>query len=415
MPGLGFQAFYVFDPADLPLFDPDRDPADLAREAAEFESHYADHAPRVSDILLRHLGTLRGVSRVLGDDAMRAAQAGDAKTTIDDLLAIFDIADHADEQKLLINQLVTISIWADALERTSRVIVDHPDLLSDEQLVRLAQRINKTRGYRIDYAGERYQIYDTIQHLYTENGRGNGHLDMVAIDRLIVDRGASLDGRYPEPPAMLSRLMINAISVGISPALVMLTADREETIELVDRIFKLYAEDADVPMWVRPQSKGDAELERVFDDSSYARLRYTPIAIYLNSIGAVRETVSKYVALADGSIAALALQRYRLAHGQYPDTLDALIPTYLNELPLDPLNGEPLRYRHIDGRSLLYGLGTDRDDDGGRWTRGAEGKINFQFKWEASDEAFVPDGDWPVWPRYEGAYDASAPEEDLSD
>jgi hypothetical protein len=42
---------------------------------------------------------------------------------------------------------------------------------------------------------------------------------------------------------------------------------------------------------------------------------------------------------------AVALRRYRLEHGQYPDTLSGLVPAYVASVPIDPLNGEPPVYQ----------------------------------------------------------------------
>ena len=63
---------------------------------------------------------------------------------------------------------------------------------------------------------------------------------------------------------------------------------------------------------------------------------------------------------------ACALERYRLAHGRLPDTLEALAPEFIEEIPHDVVNGEPLRYRlAADGQYLLYSVGWDGVDDGG--------------------------------------------------
>ena len=40
----------------------------------------------------------------------------------------------------------------------------------------------------------------------------------------------------------------------------------------------------------------------------------------------------------------IALERHYLARGTYPESLDALVPTFITALPLDPFTGEPLRY-----------------------------------------------------------------------
>jgi hypothetical protein len=41
---------------------------------------------------------------------------------------------------------------------------------------------------------------------------------------------------------------------------------------------------------------------------------------------------------------AVALRRFRLEHGQYPDALPALVPTYMPSLPIDPQTGRPPSY-----------------------------------------------------------------------
>jgi hypothetical protein len=68
----------------------------------------------------------------------------------------------------------------------------------------------------------------------------------------------------------------------------------------------------------------------------------------------------------EGQIAC-ALERYRLAHGEYPETLDALLPGFIQQLPRDIINGAPLKYRRTDnGKFLLYSVGWNETDEGGK-------------------------------------------------
>ena len=60
------------------------------------------------------------------------------------------------------------------------------------------------------------------------------------------------------------------------------------------------------------------------------------------------------------------LERYRLAHGKYPASLDALAPHFMAKIPHDIINGEPLHYRRRDdGQFVLYSVGWNETDDGG--------------------------------------------------
>ncbi len=69
---------------------------------------------------------------------------------------------------------------------------------------------------------------------------------------------------------------------------------------------------------------------------------------------------------ADAARLACALERYRLAHGSIPDSLDSLIPQFINQIPQDVIDGQPMRYRrNADGGFSLYSIGINARDDGG--------------------------------------------------
>jgi hypothetical protein len=66
------------------------------------------------------------------------------------------------------------------------------------------------------------------------------------------------------------------------------------------------------------------------------------------------------------ALLACALERHRLAKGSYPETLSELAPDWVAEIPNDPLTGEHLKYRRLEGgRFDLYSVGWNLEDDGG--------------------------------------------------
>ncbi len=66
-------------------------------------------------------------------------------------------------------------------------------------------------------------------------------------------------------------------------------------------------------------------------------------------------------------ITALALERFRLRHGVYPNALAQLVPELASSVPVDFMDGQPLRYRPTnDGHFVLYSVGLDCIDDGGK-------------------------------------------------
>lgn len=68
------------------------------------------------------------------------------------------------------------------------------------------------------------------------------------------------------------------------------------------------------------------------------------------------------------SRAGLACRLCKSRTGQYPDSLEALVPGILKEVPIDPFTGKALVYRREGEGFVVYSLGTNEKDDGGRST-----------------------------------------------
>ena len=94
------------------------------------------------------------------------------------------------------------------------------------------------------------------------------------------------------------------------------------------------------------------------------------------------QTTARNQTMINQALIVCALERFRLAHGQYPETLDALAPQFIAAIPHDVIGGQPLHYRRAaDGTFLLYSVGWNGLDDGG-----TPGKS-------------ITEGDW-VWPVF---------------
>lgn len=63
------------------------------------------------------------------------------------------------------------------------------------------------------------------------------------------------------------------------------------------------------------------------------------------------------------TVSSVALYQYERDHGTLPDNLQALVPTYMKELPRDYFDGRPLRY--AKDKRILYSVGEDLEDSGG--------------------------------------------------
>jgi hypothetical protein len=65
----------------------------------------------------------------------------------------------------------------------------------------------------------------------------------------------------------------------------------------------------------------------------------------------------------------MAVARYRLAHNEWPADLAELVPGDLKELPKDPYDGQPLRYRRTPDGVDIYSVGEDLVDNQGTLAR----------------------------------------------
>lgn len=126
----------------------------------------------------------------------------------------------------------------------------------------------------------------------------------------------------------------------------------------------------------------DPRAHRVFpgtvNDLQYqvdsAKARWDVLApwnfLYILSTGPVLSGTINFCRAAawiDETRIACALERYRLAHGAYPSSLDALAPDYIAVVPHDVITGEPYPY-HLkpDGLFLLYSIGWNQTDEHGQ-------------------------------------------------
>ena len=66
------------------------------------------------------------------------------------------------------------------------------------------------------------------------------------------------------------------------------------------------------------------------------------------------------------ALTALAIERYRLANNQLPETLEQLVPDFLESIPLDPFTGTPLLYtKTAENHYIVYSVGEDLTDNNG--------------------------------------------------
>ncbi len=86
----------------------------------------------------------------------------------------------------------------------------------------------------------------------------------------------------------------------------------------------------------------------------------------LPAMGRTTRLYGRYYAGFVTTRTAMAVLRYRLKHQQLPETLALLVPEFMSVVPADPLDGEPIRYVKRANGFIVYSVGEDGQDNGGR-------------------------------------------------
>ena len=103
------------------------------------------------------------------------------------------------------------------------------------------------------------------------------------------------------------------------------------------------------------------------------RTRSRMLAEYLftswaSAYPAIQAAYDRSNAQYEQALTAIALERHKLANGNYPEQLDALVPAYLDIVPIDPFTGRSISYKLApDDQTayIVYSFGPNKKDDHG--------------------------------------------------
>jgi hypothetical protein len=330
------------------------------------------------EILLPHLAALKGCCQVLQLRACAELENNQSDKALNDVKLMLRLADSIQSEPLLISHLVRIALTSVALQPVWEGQIKHK--WSDAQfaeLERVLAPLNFLNNYgftmRNERAGAILEI-DSMRkerdykkfEMYFSSMRGFADEDEPSIEYSQPSKiGEFLCcpfGLYLMPDGWYYR---NELTVG----------------EMFQRCF--------LPMIDTNLQVG---LPKVRNDANkyFKELNLGPWNLLaLDSVG-LRSDGRKF-AYGQNSInmarVACALERYRLAHNEYPETLEALAPQFIAQIPHDVIGGKPLHYSRKDGgKFLLYSIGWNETDDGGQIGLSKYGYTD------------TTKGDW-VWPN----------------
>jgi hypothetical protein len=342
---------------------------------SRFPLNYSTDHP--FEILLPHLPALKRCSQVLELRASAELENNQSDKALDDVKLMFRLIDSIHSEPFLISHLVRIAMTSIALQPAWEGLVKHK--WSDMQLAELDRELaqfNLLNDYEFSMRNERAGAILEIDSM-------RRHRDYKRID--ILFRGMSgfadeNDSVEYSAPSKIYEILSCPVGLYLMPD--GWYFENELTVAEMHRQCFLPMVDTNLQVAL-PKIRNDA-------NEYFKKLNLGPWNIIALLSADLRSSGQRF-AYGQNSInmarVACALERYRLAHSEYPETLDALAPQLIAQIPHDVIGGKPLHYRRKDGgKFLLYSIGWNETDDGGQMGLTEYGNV---------DRA---KGDW-VWPN----------------
>jgi hypothetical protein len=289
--------------------------------------------------LLPWLANMKRCAQFLQLRILAELEAGQSGPAMEDVKLLLRITDCGCKQPFLISYLVRIAMTAINLQPIYEGLAQHR--WSDAQLAELEQVLAR-QDYLADYE---FAL------------RGEKVTAIATFEKQRITR----ESRQWEESSGTNKLV--TISYRFVPSayfygneLAFARMHRQFIVPLVDLTNRVVA-----PAALRLAEEGmQPEKKHHSFYTLQARMVFPAIAAGVIKVARIQSQV-------DLARVACALERFHLAHGNYPETLDALTPQLIEKLPHDLINGQSLHYRRTeDGKFLLYSIGWDEKDDGGK-------------------------------------------------
>jgi hypothetical protein len=261
-------------------------------------------------------------------EAILHAENGDPRRASEAVMTSLAVTRSLAWEPMLICQINRLTCQGVALRALQRIL-SRVDGFTDDQLLALSQAVARTsdaESWTRALIGERCLLIG----LYEQPGLAEG----------------------PLPNSPLRRIIINTYKrheLGNRSDIIFL--------DLMNRLMQV----RQLPLQERMSAAKSVDAARnALPKRHFIIQEWMPSAVDV-----VKWELAETARLATASCG-LAVERYRLARGALPEMLRDLVPRYIPDVPLDPFDGKPLRYKHLERGYVVYSVGPDGTDDGGK-------------------------------------------------
>jgi len=338
------------------LLDENRQAINLLRAAAAksgcyFEREYTQPS---TSMLMPELQDMREAARLLDLSARRHAAEGDFVEALSEIDVIYTMAEHMSADPFAVSQLIAQVIQSKAIEALEAMLIESElseDALSAIQTATgFSARGQLLRCLRIEQTTGLW-VYCEM----AESTGGAGPLEGI---------GVSFTRAFQPDRLVSTSSLFRVLRV---------SADLADFRRVTER----YQQAARLPIY-----EAQPVLQRIEDE-----FEDNPPGVVAGLLCGVWRPIIQAAARSDALRASaqvgLAMHRYRAAHGQFPVSLDELVPDALPAVPRDPYDGQPIRLVTTDDGWVVYSIGPDMVDDGGRVRYGhpdVTGDLLFRYR-----------------------------------
>jgi hypothetical protein len=312
-----------------------------ARKLADLpEGRYpVTYSPDFISTLIPHVQDAREIASLMAYDAMLRAQDQDADGALASARAVLNAGRSIGDEPFAISQLVRIACRAMAVEKLQRVLAQGEP--SEAALLPVQQLLEKEEAEPLMWIisrGERAGDDRLMQTIQT------GRTKLSARDLAMT---AGLNGTPEGGPTTTEYVLLR------TPGFIKI--QRAAMLRFMTRAVEI----AGLPP--EQQQPQFAQLE------ASAKEQPLLVRLLVPALGKMAASCQRSRAQLRGAFVAVAAERYRLARGHWPDQLEALKEAgYLREMPTDLYDAQPLRLRRLEDGLVIYSVGSDGEDNGGR-------------------------------------------------
>jgi hypothetical protein len=310
------------------------------------------------DMILHHLPPAKSLCQWLGPACQDSLRKGENQAALDALLAAIAIPRVMENDHHAISELVRIAISSINLGITWEAL--QADVWTDDQLAMIQKAWEKN-------------TFETnmIQSLRIERAQGQ-----IYVDRFQKSNDETYKSMFPTWLSTLTgddesdsshwwqqEFFRKQIYCRVW-RFAWLHQDENFHLEGMQRLIddkRTGAEKAEQPVDVYWFGLAKAPHQNFYNNWRFGMSAQSLATLSLATVKAARSETDRSMVLC-----AIALKRYSLRHGKPPPDLSALVPEFLPSVPIDNMDGKPMKYHlQSDGTWRLYSVGDDGRDDGG--------------------------------------------------